>query len=135
MTACGLPYRFKTANDNEENTIVKRFIAICLLIVCIALPIASMAGFECYFCHKTHAYLYTAYELVGSDANYHYKQIHAYMLCDDCGKGSDLGRYGDITAEAHNLKHYTQWVTATITYEYDKCLTCGSTFNTTTIYH
>ena len=113
---------------------MKRFIAICLLVVCVALPLMSFAEYICNSCHGINAYETDGWYRTPRDTVYHMKEYRKYRVCRDCGY-RECTYIGESKTEAHNLKHYTQQISPHLTYEYDKCSGCGGYYNTHTYYH
>ena len=90
---------------------MKRLVAVCLLIVCLVLPLTSIAGF-CPKCGKSHAVAVVFYSYTQQNNTYHTVTAEAYLYCPDCNKRTDLS--------------------PTLMYEYDVCNDCGARINTTT---
>ncbi len=113
---------------------MKRFIAICLLVVCVALPLISYADYVCSNCHGINCYLKKGDEKTPKNTVYHTVEYREYTICRDCGTKT-LSYVGNSHTERHSLKHYTQQISPHLTYEYDKCSGCGGYYNTHTYYH
>ena len=113
---------------------MKRFVAICLLIVCVTLPIISFADYVCGSCHGINCYLKTGNEITPKNTVFHTVEYREYTICRDCGY-KNLTYVGNSHTERHSLKHYTQQISPHLTYEYDKCSACGGYYNTHTYYH
>ena len=117
---------------------MKRAIAICLLVICIALPLISYAiavGIRCPYCGKTNSvlvgykYVYTPY-----NSTSHTTSIRFLMLCSDCGKAFPTDC--EIAKDPHsNLTHHTQVLGLHLVREYDTCGLCGATVNEHTYYN
>lgn len=113
---------------------MKRFVAICLLIVCVTLPIISFADYVCGSCHGINAYIESKTVKTYRDTVYHMVEARKYKICRDCGY-QELTYVGPSFTERHSAKHYTQQVSLHLTYEYDYCSECNTRFNTHTYYH
>lgn len=114
---------------------MKRFIAICLLIVCVALPLVSMADVVCNKCHGINAYNDGGkWYKDPKNTVYHTVEYREYTICRDCGYKA-LYKVGNSYTQKHSLTHYTQQISPYLTYEYDKCSGCGGYYNTHTYYH
>ena len=115
---------------------MKRFIAILLLIVCIALPLVSYAiGIQCPFCKRGNAipigynFFYTPYNNTS-----HTTYVRFLLICTDCGRSftSDC----EVAKDPHsNLTHHTQVLGLHLVREYDTCGLCGATINEHTYYN
>ena len=114
----------------KEVQLMKRFVAVCLLIVCLVLPLTSIAGF-CPKCGKSHAVAVVFYSYTQQNNTYHTVTAEAYLYCPDCNKRTDLGSTS-YSARHTNLTHYHQTLSLTLMYEYDVCNDCGARINTTT---
>ena len=75
---------------------MKRLVAVCLLIVCLVLPLTSIAGF-CPKCGKSHAVAVVFYSYTQQNNTYHTVTAEAYLYCPDCKKGVRVkaGQDGD----------------------------------------
>ena len=112
---------------------MKRFIAVCLLIVCIALPIISLAA-TCATCGASgaiHGYNGERNEIT---TTYHDLTTFEYTSCAKCHTITILKILSHIHGP-HTLKHWKQWVTPSMTYEYDYCTVCDFQTTGITIQH
>ncbi len=117
---------------------MKRAIAICLLVICIALPLISYAvtaSTRCPYCKRTNTIpidydiFYTPY-----DSTRHTTYVKFLLICSDCGRTftSDC----EIAKDPHrNPTHYRQVIGLHLVYEYDVCGDCGAVYNTHTYYN
>lgn len=112
---------------------MKRFIAVCMLIICIALPVICLAA-TCANCGASgaiHRYDGSRNEI---SSTHHDLMTFEYTSCAKCHQITILNILSHIQGP-HNWKHSKTWVTPTLTYEYDYCTTCGYQTMGTTIYH
>ena len=115
---------------------MKRSIAILLLVICIALPLISLAsGGLCPYCKKTNAiptdyhFFYTPY-----NSTSHTTSISFKMLCPDCWKS--FTKICEVIKDPHcNPTHYRQVIGMHIIHEYDVCGDCGAVYNSHTYYN
>ncbi|QTE75558.1 hypothetical protein JS518_06685 [Clostridiales bacterium FE2010] len=115
---------------------MKRAIAICLLVICIALPLISYAsGLQCPHCKKSssipinYSFFYTPY-----NSTSHTTYARILMYCTNCRNTftSDC----EIAKDPHrNPTHYRQVIGLHLVYEYDVCGDCGDVYNTHTSYN
>ena len=114
---------------------MKRFIAVCLLIVCVALPVISLAA-TCGTCGAPGASYHTDGIMRAYDTTNHTIYSYHYTVCTRCHNITIFqNTIRRIEYGPHNMQHSKTWVTATLTYEYDYCPTCGYRTPGTTIYH
>lgn len=109
---------------------MKKFTAVFLLIVCVALPVISLAD-TCAFCGAPEPDQRTE-RICSISYTYHIIKTTKYISCKVCLTDT---KHMDETIGPHIFQHFKQWVTATLTYEYDYCDTCGYQTTGTTIYH
>lgn len=117
---------------------MKRAIAICLLVICIALPLISYAvtaSTRCPYCKRTNTIpidydiFYTPY-----DSTRHTTYVRFLLICTDCGKAFTTDC--EIAKDPHsNLTHHTQVLGLHLVREYDTCGLCGATVNEHTYYN
>lgn len=112
---------------------MKRFIAVCLLVICVALPIIGVAA-NCFSCGAPGAYLSTNNTTIESyNSSTHTILKYDYTVCNVCQ--TIHIRVKTRTTVPHSIQHSKQWVTSTLTYEYDYCTVCDYKSPGTTIHH
>lgn len=111
---------------------MKRIIAVSLLIICIALPLISLSEY-CTQCGHYNAHLEKKPDFVSIDSGRHFYDEYYNMVCPDCGAVVFDFRLRYL--EDHVFQHYTQWVTATLTYEFNRCTRCGYIKDAHTVSH
>lgn len=112
---------------------MRRLIAICLLIVCVALPIIGLAA-TCAICGNTNATAVNDVTFTRYNQTSHQVFTANCTSCTACNT-LNIVKVTYYNEGPHSLSHVTQWVTPTILYEYDRCSTCGYITNTKTTYH
>lgn len=114
---------------------MKRFIAVCLLVICVALPIIGVAA-TCGTCGAPGAAYHTNGIVSVYDTTSHSIYSYHYTTCTRCHNVTVFEETFHLTEQGpHTMQHSKQWVTSTLTYEYDYCTKCPYRTTGTTIYH
>ncbi len=122
--------RNNNTTEKEYLLMMKRVIAICLLIVCFTFPIAYYSMAE--GCCHPHLQVYGEVHYNSLNSARHKISMATVYGCPDCDFND--AKYIETTAD-HQIRHYCQWVTSTLTYEYDYCSVCNYSTPGRTISH
>lgn len=108
---------------------MKRAIAILLLVVCIALPLACLAGYYCQNCGRSNAALASYIRYTKNSQAFHTMWNDQWSYCPDCGQAVHV-QVTMLGVRPHtNLTHYRQIIGQHAIYEYDVCNDCGEILN------
>ena len=108
---------------------MKRAIAILLLVVCIALPLACLAGYYCQNCGKSNARLTLRTVYTKNSQVFHTVWEAQYTHCPDCGHEELVNANMKGVNPHTNRTHYRQIIGQHAIYEYDVCNDCGEILN------